>query len=112
MHRSSLVGKDKKMKTGNMSKVVNGKRYSTETATVIASDDYFDGYNYERNGRNTFLMRTPHGRYFKIRVSNWDGELSDLRPLCEKDAIKLYEDLPKCNCEYEAAFPDQKVEEA
>jgi len=100
------------MKTGNMSKVVDGKRYSTETAIVLASDDYFDGYNYERNGRNCFLFQTPHGRYFKVEVSQWQGELNELVPLCEDEAIKLYEDLPKCTCEYETAFPDQKVEEA
>ena len=95
-----------------MSKVVDGKRYNTETATVIASDDYFDGYNYERNGRNCFLMRTLHGHYFKVKMSKWQGELNNLVPLYEDEAIKLYEDLPVHTCEYETAFPDQKVEEA
>ena len=102
----------KKMKTGNMSKVVDGKRYSTETATVIASNDYFDGYNYERNGRNCFLMRTPHGRYFKVNMSRWQDELNKLVPIDEDEAIKLYERLSEYTCEYEDAFPNQKVEEA
>ena len=100
------------MKTGDMSKVVDGKRYNTETAIILASDDYFDGYNYERNGRNTFLFRTPHGRYFKVKVSQWQGELNELVPIDENEAIKLYEELEKHTCEYENAFPDKKVEEA
>ena len=100
------------MKAGKMSKVIDGKRYSTETATVIASDEYWDGRNYERSGRNTFLFRTLHGNYFKVEVSQWQGELNELVPIDEIEAIKLYEDLEKHACEYEAAFPDQKVEEA
>ena len=100
------------MKTGNISKVVDGKRYNTETAIILASDDYFDGYNYERNGRNCCLFRTPHGRYFKVEVSQWQSELNELVPICENEAIKLYERLEKHTCEYETAFPDKKVEEA
>ena len=100
------------MKAGNMSKVVDGKRYSTETATVLASDEYWDGRNYERSGRNTFLFRTHHGNYFKVEVSQWQGELNELVPLDENEAIKLYEELSVHTCEYENAFPDQKVEEA
>ena len=100
------------MKMRSMSKVIDGKRYSTETATLLASDEYWDGRNYERSGRNTFLLRTPHGRYFTSTISQWQGECDELVPIDEIEAIKLYEDLEKHACEYEAAFPDQKVEEA
>ena len=40
------------MELGKMVRVVNGLRYSTETATVLASDVYWDGSNHERHGRN------------------------------------------------------------
>ena len=45
------------MQLGNMSKIVSGRRYSTKTATVIASDEYWDGDNSDNNGRNTYLLR-------------------------------------------------------
>ena len=41
-----------------MTAVIGGKRYNTQTATVIASDEYWDGSNYERRGTNTHLYRT------------------------------------------------------
>ena len=100
------------MQLGNMSKIVNGKRYSTKTAVVIASDEYWDGNNNDRNGRNTYLLRTPHGRYFTAMVSMWEDERGGLEPLSEDEAIGLYEELNEHECEYEDAFPDKKIEEA
>jgi len=47
------------MKPGSMTKVIDRKRYSTDTATLIASDAYWDGSNFERHGRNAWLWRTP-----------------------------------------------------
>ncbi len=47
-----------------MSKIVNGKRYSTEPSTLIASNEFWDGSNYERSGTNRHLYRwwtrNPH----------------------------------------------------
>ena len=100
------------MQLGNMSKIVNGKRYSAKTATVIASNEYWDGHNNVRNGRNTYLLRTPNGNYFTAMVSMWEDERSGLEPLSEDEAIGLYEELPEHECEYEDAFPDKKIEEA
>ena len=100
------------MQLGNMSKIVSGRRYSTKTATVIASDEYWDGYNSDCNGRNTYLLRTPNGHYFMAMVSMWEDERSCLEPLSENEAIGVYEELPEHEREYEDAFPDQKIEEA
>lgn len=48
-----------------MERIVEGKRYSTRTSTLLASDRYWDGSNWERSGRNCYLYVTPRGRYFK-----------------------------------------------
>ena len=100
------------MQLGNMSKIVSGRRYSTETATVIASDEYWDGDNSDNNGRNTYLLRTPYGRYFMAMLSTWEDERNCLEPLSEHEASGLYEELNEHECEYEDAFPNQKIEEA
>lgn len=55
---------DVAMKPLPMEAIIGGKRYRTETATLIASDAYWDGHNWERAGTNTFLFRTARGNYF------------------------------------------------
>lgn len=100
------------MQPGKMVRVVAGKRYSTETATQIASDAYWDGRNWERRGRNTFLFRTPSGRYFQHTRTQWQGELDSLEPLDIEQAQALYEELPEHDLGFEDAFPGVPVEEA
>ena len=39
-----------------LKQVVDGKVYDTETAQVVASDEYWDGHNFERRGTNTHLQ--------------------------------------------------------
>jgi len=96
-----------------MSWVVDGKRYDTDKATQIASDYYWDGNNWERHGRNTFLYRTPRGRYFVVTLTMWQGEQDGLRPVTEQEARDLYEGaLSEHMVEYEAAFPTAAVEPA
>lgn len=97
----------------NFERIVNRKRYSTETATLIAHNSYWDGHNFERQGRNTFLYRTPAGNYFKVTLSQWQGESDDLIPISQDEAIELYEgSLTEHAEEYAAAFPDVTVEDA
>jgi hypothetical protein len=93
-------------------RVVNGKRYDVDTATVIASDEYWDGHNHERHGRNTHLYRTKGGRYFVVHSTMWQGERSRLEPLERDEAITLYEELPEHPVEYEEAFPGAAIEDA
>jgi len=45
-----------------MSVIVDGKRYRTEGAELLASDANSAGINEEHVGRNTFLFRTAKAR--------------------------------------------------
>jgi len=94
----------------SMSKVIGGKRYTVRTATLIASDCYWDGHNFERSGRNTFLFRTKGGAFFSHHVTQWQGEFDTIRPLSRAEAMDLYEHLEP-EMEYEEAF-EVEVEEA
>ena len=101
------------MNAVRMTRIVNRKRYSTETATLIASDCYWDGSNMERGGRNTFLYRTPRGAYFTVNLTQWQGERDTLTPLSQKDAIELFEGtLTEHDVTYQEAFPDIVIEDA
>jgi len=101
------------MNAVRMTRIVNRKRYSTETATLTASDCYWDGSNMERGGRNTFLYRTPRGAYFTVNLTQWQGERDTLTPLSQKDAIELFEGtLTEHDVTYQEAFPDIVIEDA
>lgn len=92
--------------------VIGGKRYNTETATVIASDEYWDGSNWERRGTNTHLYRTKNGAYFVGYSTQWQGSRSHLEVLDLEAAKALYETLPEHEEDYEAAFPGAVAQEA
>lgn len=97
----------------DMTRIVDRRRYSTATAELLAGDDFWDGHNWERHGRNTFLYRTPNGRYFTVTLTQWQGELDALTPVDLDEAIRLYEtDLPEHYAEYSDAFPNVTIEEA
>ena len=96
-----------------MTRVVNKVRYNTETATLIAHNVYWDGNNFERSGRNTWLYRTRQGRYFTVTGTHWQGEQDTLNPVSQEEALQLYEtSLSEHEVEYEEAFPDVEVEDA
>jgi hypothetical protein len=94
-----------------MSRVVKGKRYTVGTSTLLASDEYWDGHNFERRGRNTFLYKTRGGAFFRVCLSQWQGERDTIEPLERNEAMDLYEHLPEQIETYETAF-DTDVEEA
>jgi hypothetical protein len=82
------------------------------TATLLASDFYWDGHNYERHGRNTFLYRTPKGAYFTVTLSRWQGEQDRLEVVAFDDAVALYEGrLSAHAADYAVAFPGVQVVE-
>ncbi|HHV78533.1 MAG TPA: hypothetical protein GXX40_02775 [Firmicutes bacterium] len=95
-----------------MNVVIGGKRYKTETATLLASDAYWDGHNWERQGRNTFLFKTPRGNYFVQHQHCWQGERDYLEPVSQEEAIRLFEDPPEKKVPFEEAFPNVKAEDA
>lgn len=92
--------------------VINRKRYSVETATLLAGNDHWDGHNFERGGRNRFLYRTPKGNYFLITLSCWQGETTQLIPVDQDEAISEYESMQEQRVEFEEAFPGVEITEA
>lgn len=96
----------------NFTRIVDRKRYSTKSATLLAGDDYWDGHNFERRGRNTWLYRAPNGGYFRVTFSQWENEQHSLEPLTLDEAISLYESLTEHRVDYAEAFPDVKVDDA
>lgn len=93
-----------------MTKIINGKKYNTETADIIASNEYWDGSNLERHGRNKHMYKTTKGAYFVGYSTQWQGELDYLEPI-DKDAAKgLYEELEEHQTEYEEAFGETPEE--
>lgn len=96
----------------HITQIINGIRYSTEAATVLASNEYWDGSNWERGGTNLHLYRSAHGRYFVGHSTQWQGQRDYIEVLTEEEAVKLYEDLPEYELSYEEAFPGRGIEEA
>lgn len=95
-----------------LTQTVNRVRYRVATATLLADDCYWDGHNYERGGRNTFLFRSPTGRYFIVAMSQWQGEPhQQIIPMDEADAEELYNTLEK-RVGYTEAFPSVTVLDA
>mgnify|MGYP005866675565 CR=1 FL=1 len=95
-----------------ISRVIGGRRYSTHNAVCVADNAYWDGHNWHRGGYNTYLYRSPRGRYFSVQTSLWDGDRTRLEPLSEEEARQLYEELPEHNVPWEEAFPRVPVEDA
>lgn len=94
-------------------RIVDRKRFSVKTATLLAHDAYWDGHNWERRGTNTFLYRTPRGGFFKVFLSQWQGAKDTLEPVSEGEAIEMYENyLTEHEVPYEEAFPGVTIEEA
>jgi hypothetical protein len=87
-----------------MKQIINGKEYDTDTATLLASNRFWDGSNFERNGRNTYLYKTPNGRYFTHHTTQWQGERNTIEAIEVDEAKALYEELPEHESGYEQAF--------
>jgi len=99
------------MKPKELNAIINGLRYDTTKATLIAGDDYKDG-NYERSGTNRFLYRTPNGRFFftKLHVRETPDQIVPVSP---KEAIRMYgEELPVHRVEFSEAFPELEIRDA
>ncbi|TDA65935.1 MAG: hypothetical protein D9V45_03050 [Chloroflexi bacterium] len=94
-------------------RIINKKRYSVATSTLIAHDAYWDGHNFERSGRNEFLYRTPNGNYFTVNLTCWQGERDTLTPVSQDEAVELFEsNLPEHEVSYAEAFPGVTVKDA
>jgi hypothetical protein len=100
------------MQPQNMNWVIAGKRYRTDTATLIAHDAYWNGHSWEQGGHNTFLFKTPKGNFFAQYQTLLQGEIDKITPLEINEAISLYQSLHKKEVPFTIAFPDVKVEDA
>lgn len=87
-----------------MQTIIDGKKYDTEKATLLASDRYFDGSNWERSGRNTYLYKSPRGAFFVHHTTCWHGERDTLELVDIDQAKELYESLLEREVDYKAAF--------
>lgn len=97
----------------DFTRIIDRKRYSVATAELLAGNDFWDGHNFERRGRNTFLYRTPKGAYFVVTLSQWQGEQDTLEPVDLAEAIRLFEgELTEHRVEYAEAFPNVTIEDA
>ncbi|MDK2974906.1 MAG: hypothetical protein PWP08_1277 [Methanofollis sp.] len=90
-----------------MEQIIDGRRYDTETADLIASDRYWDGSNFERNGRNAYLYKTKNGRFFLYHTSLWQGERDHIETVDEEEARTFYEQLPEHPVSYADAFGEE-----
>lgn len=103
-----------------MKKIVGGKRYDTDTATLVGEYGYGNCGDFERIHEG--LYRTKNGNYFvagsggpktryAVSVSQncWSGS-SDIYPLSKGEALEWAQDHLEPH-EVEAAFGDQ-VEDA
>ena len=100
------------MQPESMVWVVAGKRYRTDESTLIAHDEYWNGYSCEQGGRNTFLFRTPNGNFFAQYQTLLPGEVNRIAPLDATEAIALYHSLRVKEVPFGITFPDVKVENA
>ena len=87
-----------------MEQTINRIRYDTGKATEVASDRYWDGHNWERNGRNRALYLTPKGNYFIHNTTLWMGEHDCIIPLSKEDATHAWDCLPEHLVTYEEAY--------
>lgn len=93
-----------------MQQIVNGLKYDTETAALVASDRFWDGRNYERSGRNTYLYQTKAGRFFLYHTTQWVNERDHIEPVSPEEARQYFEDLPEHKMDYAEAFGEEPEE--
>lgn len=92
-----------------MSAFVNGRRYSTDGSTLIASGEFDGGPAWLSKDKVTFLFRDGGGHYFAQFRMHPDpnrphSERYWLEPLTELDAIPIYWELPEKLLPFAEAF--------
>ena len=120
----------------SMDVVVEGKRYRTATATLLATGPGWDqrlgdeprrllevwaggvdlsavvGGRGRELGWQAFLFRSTKGNHFVQFQSTWPGERDQLLPLSPDEAMRFYGELPEKKVSFEEAFPGVEIEEA
>lgn len=85
-----------------MKKVINGKRYNTETGTLLAKN--------KSTGRESYLYRTPRGAFFRYTETIWEGEHDSITPLTVAEAKELFELFNDPRLDWESAFNEIPAE--
>jgi predicted metallo-beta-lactamase superfamily hydrolase len=93
-----------------MKQIIDGKRYDTDKACLVASDRYWDGSNFERHGRNTMLYKTAKGAFFLHHTTQWQGERERIENITEEEAKGWYERLPEYELDFAEAFGEEPEE--
>ena len=93
-----------------MKQVVDGKLYNTDTAIMLAADRYWDGHNWERNGRNQYLYRSQKGNFFLHNTTIWEGSFDSIIPVSRDEAKIIFEKLPEKELSWEDAFGEEPEE--
>ena len=97
----------------NFVRIINRTRYDVQKATLIASNCWWDGHNFERSGTNTWLYRSAKGTYFTVTFSQWEGARDTLDVLTQHEAVEAFEQyLTEHEVTYAEAFPDVEVADA
>ena len=85
--------------------IIAGKTYNTKTATLICSNEYWDGSNFERGGSNIHMYKSPKGKFFFGHSSMWEGSRPYIELVNESGAKEFYEACSSCqDVEYKTAF--------
>ena len=106
MHESCVKGSE--MKAPNCTRIIERKRYSTETATLIANNAVP-----ENNTTKVYLYRTINGAFFSVKFWDNPGECPGLEPISTDEAIEMYQLLPiKTVKTVDLAFPDIEITDA
>lgn len=87
-----------------MREVISRLVYDTDTAVRIATNEYWDGSNHDRNGRTTCLYKTAKGNFFAHHRTRWQGERDRIEPITETQALELWDMLPEKKMEFSEAF--------
>ena len=69
-----------------MRKIINGRSYDTDTATMVARGEY----GHELSMAWWALYRTQQGAFFEV-VTDHDGALQDFKPLTDQEAYAFME---------------------
>ena len=96
----------------DMIQIIDRRRYSVATSTLLAGNDHWDGHNFERSGRNSFLYKTQLGAYFTVNMSQWQDEQDTLIPCSPDEAIEHFEEMTEHRINFSEAFPDVNVLDA
>ena len=96
-----------------MRKIVDGLRYNTETAVVIAHNEHWGGQNRKEKYETMYLYRTKKGNYFGVMSSSPKNKIAELTPFATASAMCMWGVLGKHLVEFENAFGEaEEVEEA